>query len=185
VYVHLGPELKYEAWWEGLRAGRSFVTNGPLLRVRAGGKLPGHVFRAEARKELRIDLTAELTSRDPVQFVEIVQNGSVARRVPTEELRRGGSLGALTFSASGWFLVRAIADNPKTFRFASTAPFYVELGTPTRRISRSSARFFVEWVRERAARVRLADPAQRADVLQHHEAARRFWEGVLAQANAE
>src|SRR5205085_272364 len=69
VYVHLGPELKYDAWWEGLRAGRSFVTNGPLLRVRANGQLPGHVFTAPAGKELRIDLTANLTTRDPIRFV--------------------------------------------------------------------------------------------------------------------
>ena len=36
VYVHVGKELTWEKWWEGLRAGRSFVTNGPLLRVKAG-----------------------------------------------------------------------------------------------------------------------------------------------------
>jgi hypothetical protein len=185
VYVHLGPELKYDAWWEGLRAGRSFVTNGPLLRVRANGQLHGHVFTASSGKELRIDLTAELTSRDPIRAVEIVQNGAVVRRVPTEELQRTGGLGALTVTTSGWFLVRAIADNPKTFRFASTAPFYVEVGASKRRISRASARFFVEWVRERAARVKLDDPAQRVEVLRHHEAARRFWEDVLARANAD
>ena len=33
VYVHLDGPFAYEKWWEGLRAGRSFVTNGPLLRV--------------------------------------------------------------------------------------------------------------------------------------------------------
>jgi len=32
------------------------------------------------------------------------------------------------FNESGWFLVRVITDNPKTFRFASTAPYYVEIG---------------------------------------------------------
>lgn len=39
VYVHLDGELTYERWFEGLRVGRSFVTNGPLLRLRAGGPL--------------------------------------------------------------------------------------------------------------------------------------------------
>ena len=157
----------------------------PCLIQASNGRLPGHVFSTDAGKELRIDLTAELSSRDPVPFVGIIQNGTVLRRVPTEEMKRNGSLGALTFSASGWFLVRAIADNPKTFRFASTAPFYVEVGKSKQRISRSSARFFVEWVRERAGRVQLADPAKRAEVLQHHESARRFWEDVLSRANAE
>jgi hypothetical protein len=185
VYVHLGPELKYDAWWEGLRAGRSFVTNGPLLRVRADGHLPGHVFTAAAGKEVRIELTADLTSHDPIRFVEIVQNGRVVRRVPAADLRRTGSLGTVSFTASGWFLVRAIADNPKTFRFASTAPFYVEVGDSKRRISRGSARFFVEWVRERAGRVKFDDATQREEVLRHHEAAQRFWEDILSRANAE
>ncbi|HAK94366.1 MAG TPA: hypothetical protein DCM87_05035 [Planctomycetes bacterium] len=34
VYVHVDGELTYAKWWEGLQAGRAFVTNGPLLRVR-------------------------------------------------------------------------------------------------------------------------------------------------------
>src|SRR5262249_28758213 len=46
VYVHLGNTMDHASWWEGLRAGRSFVTNGPLLRVTADGKLPGTVFAA-------------------------------------------------------------------------------------------------------------------------------------------
>jgi hypothetical protein len=185
VYVHLGPDWKYEDWWDGLRAGRSFVTNGPLLRVRADGQLPGHVFTAPTGKELRIELRAELTSSDPVRFVEIIRDGDVLRRVRTDDLKRTGGLGALDFNSSGWFLVRAIADNPKTFRFASTAPYYVEIGESKRRISRASARFFGEWVRERAARVKIDDPAERAEVLRHHESAQKFWEDVLSRANAE
>ena len=48
VYVHLDRELTYSDWWKGLKDGRSFVTNGPLLRVTANGQFPGHVFQAFA-----------------------------------------------------------------------------------------------------------------------------------------
>jgi hypothetical protein len=34
-------------------------------------------------------------------------------------------------------------------------------------------------------RIRLDDPAQRKEVLQHHLRAERFWERRVAQANAE
>ena len=34
----------------GLKMGRVFVGNGPLLRVRANGELPGHTFRDDARR---------------------------------------------------------------------------------------------------------------------------------------
>jgi len=45
VYVQVDGELTYEKWWDGLCAGRSFVTNGPLLLVRADGELPGMYFK--------------------------------------------------------------------------------------------------------------------------------------------
>jgi len=184
VYVQTGQELSWEKWWEGLRAGRSFVTNGPLLRVKANEELPGHVFKAAESKTIKIDLSAVLTTRDPVSFVEIIKDGLVERKVPVAELERDGKLGSLTFDRSGWFLVRAIADNETTFRFASSAPFYVEVGKKLR-ISKSSAQFFAAWVRERMGRVKLDDAEQRREVLQHHEAAVEFWERILAMANAE
>jgi hypothetical protein len=81
-------------------------------------------------------------------------------------------------------LVRAIASHPNTFRFASTGPYYVEIGNQPR-ISKQSAQFFLDWAIERSGRVKLDDPQQKADVLQHHEQARAFWQKKLADANAE
>lgn len=184
VYVYLGKELQYQPWWEGLRAGRSFVSNGPLLRCRANGQLPGHVF-AQADGELTIELTAALDTRDPISRIEIIENGRVTRAVPFAEWKTTGHLGALHFRQSGWFLVRAIADNPKTFRFASTAAFYVEIGPATHRISRASAQFFLDWVRERARQIKLGDPAKEAEVLSYHTQAEKFWRERLERANAD
>jgi hypothetical protein len=183
VYVHLGPEVTYEGWWQGLRAGRSFVTNGPLLRVRANDKLPGHVFTGD--REVHLQLTASLTTNDPIRHVELIKNGNIERRIPVEEVAKTGSLGMLTFKESGWFLVRAIADNKKTFRFASTAPFYVEVGPEKERISKASAQFFLDWTRRRMTRIKLDDPAQREEVLKHHLRAESFWQSRVAKANAE
>ena len=185
VYVHLDGELSYEKWWGGLRAGRVFVSNGPLLRCRANGQLPGHVFKAQAGQALEIEFQVKLDSRDPVPAVEIIQNGRVARTMPFAEWKQTGSLGSLRFTESGWFLVRALADVPTTFRFASTGPFYVEIGPPTRRVSKISAQFFLDWTRERMKQIKLDDPQQRDEVLQFHRDAERFWQEKVAQANAE
>jgi hypothetical protein len=122
-----------------------------------------------------MQLKASLTNNDPIRYVEIIKNGQVDRKVAVEELAKTGSLGTLTFKESGWFLVRAIADNKMTFRFASTAPFYVEVGADKQRISKASAQFFLDWTRERMARIKLDDPAQREEVLQHHLRAEKFW----------
>lgn len=185
AYVHLDGELTYEKWWDGLRAGRVFVSNGPLLRCRANGQLPGHVFKSPAGQELEINLEAALDSRDPVSSIEIIQNGQVLRTVSHSEWKRTGSLGKITFEASGWFLIRAIADVPATFRFASTGPFHVEAVPTGRRISRTSARFFLDWVRERIQQVNLDEPHQQEEVMQHHRAAEKFWQNKVAQANAD
>src|SRR5262249_46236334 len=82
-------------------------------------------------------------------------------------------------------LVRAVAENPRTFRFASTAPFYVEVGDAKRRVSKSAAKFFLEWVKERAERVKLDDAQQREEVLKYHTQAEEFWKGLLERSNAE
>src|SRR5213593_976 len=126
VYVQVSGPLTWKKWWEGLRAGRCFVSNGPLLRCRANGEWPGKVF--SARKEIEVELTARLTVREPVSAIEVIMNGRVERTVPFADWERTGSLGKLKFTESGWFLVRAIADNPKTFRFVSTGPWHVEIG---------------------------------------------------------
>lgn len=185
AYVHLEGDLTYEKWWDGLKAGRVFVSNGPLLRCRANGRLPGHVFKAPAGQALEINLEAALDSRDPVSSLEIIQNGRVARTVPYSEWKRTGSFGVLRFNESGWFLVRAIADVPGTFRFASTGPFYVETGTAERRVSKASAQFFLDWVRERRPQIKLDDLLQQDEVIEHHRVAERFWQEKIAQSNAE
>jgi hypothetical protein len=185
AYVYTGATLTYEKWWEGLRAGRVFVTNGPLLHVRANGHLPGHVFTSPSGKAVDVKLQVALTTREPVRAVEVIKNGRIERSVAYAEWLRSGTLGGLRFRESGWFLVRVVTTNPKTFRFASTGPFYVEVGRSPRRVSKASARFFLDWVEERIRRVKLADAGQRAEVLRYHEEARRFWERVVAKANAE
>jgi hypothetical protein len=185
VYVQLDGELSYEKWWDGLKAGRVFVSNGPLLRCRANGQWPGHIFKAPAGQGIELKLEAALDSRDPIGTIEIIQNGRVIRTISSSEWKRTASLGAVHFNESGWFLVRAMAAVPETFRFGSTGPFYVEIGTTPRRVSKASAQFFLDWVRERANQIKLNDPRQQEEVMQHHRAAENFWQEKLAQANAE
>ena len=185
MYVHLDGELSHDKWWQGLNDGRVFVSNGPLLRCRADGQLPGHIFKSETGAELDLQLEAMLDSRDPIASVDIIRNGRVIRSFTDSSWKRTGSLGAMTFKESGWFLVRAIAAVPNTFRFASTGPFYVEVGPKPRRISRTSAQFFLDWVRERQGRIKIDDAQQQAEVIAYQKKAEQFWEEKVAHANAD
>ena len=84
------------------------------------------------------------------------------------------------FDRSGWFLIRAVTDVRKTYRFAMTGPYYVEIGYQ-RRMSRSAAQFFLDWVYERARQIKLADPQQQREVLQWHRQARDFWKDLVVE----
>lgn len=183
VYVQVDGGLTWEKWWDGLRAGRVFVSNGPLLRCRANGRLPGEVFRGE-HGGLEVDLEARLSSRDPVSHLEIIHNGVVARRVPFRSDAAVQDLGRLRLAESGWFLVRAIADVPQTFRFASTGPFYVEVKDRPNRSSPAAAAFFLDWTRQRIAQIALPDPQQQREVLQVYRETEQFWLDRAARAKA-
>jgi hypothetical protein len=185
AYVYLGQNLTHERWWQGLKQGRSFVTNGPLLICQANDQTPGHVFRTD--DVLRIDVTAELISNDLVDTLEVVQDGRIVQTIQLDRAVKSQGSTAVTFQRSGWFLVRAIAHNTNTFRFASTAPYYVEIGPTKTRVSRRSAQFFLDWLDERADRVgrKLQDPTKLREVLKHHHDAKGFWLQVMSRANAD
>ncbi|MBX3411359.1 MAG: CehA/McbA family metallohydrolase [Pirellulales bacterium] len=186
VYVFAGSDLTYEGWWEAFRKGRVVVTNGPLLRPVVAGRLPGHVFTAEEGETLELDVTLNLATRDPIDYLEIVQNGNVVQSIRLDEFaQREGRLPPLIVKESGWFLIRAVTSISETYRYASTGPYYVEIGDQQRRISRESVQFFLDWIDERMQRIKLTDEAKRAEVLEYHEQAREFWQELLRQANAD
>src|SRR5262249_8105124 len=148
-----------------------------LLLCKADGHLPGHVFKVADGKPLQLRLDLSLFTNDRVKAVEVIHNGKVVERVECADIPSQSMAAKVTLREGGWFLLRAVAENVQTFRFASTAPFYVETGKEGRRISKASVRFFQEWVDERIARLEkaLPDKTQRSEVHRPHEQARQFW----------
>jgi hypothetical protein len=185
VYAHLGNEdFTRDAWFESLRQGRCFVTNGPLLRVQIEGTHPGSILQITEDESL--DLSMALTSNDPVSEIEIVYNGKIIQTVPCSQATEQSMNVSLKVSEPGWLLLRAVADVDQTFRFASTAAWYLETAQTQHRISRAACQFFLDWVNERIDRVsaNVADQSQRDSVLQWHFQARDFWTKRMQRATA-
>jgi hypothetical protein len=136
VYVKLPGPFSYDAWLRGLDAGRSFVTTGPLLYVRADDEDPGVVFRGT--RTLRI--SGEVESAVPIGRLELVVNGEAAQELRPESLRQeDGSYRtpiacSLAAEGSSWFAVRCFEKREDgRVRFAHTAPWHVEVpGRPLR-----------------------------------------------------
>jgi hypothetical protein len=188
VYVFCGNEFSQEAWWEGLKAGRVFVTNGPLLRPMVEGQPPGYVFNLADGGSLTLEIGLNLATSVPVEYLQIIKNGTVEAEVRLAEFKnRKGRLPPIHFDDSGWFLVRAVTSNPKTLQFASSGAYYVEkAGRP--RVSRASLKFFIDWLEANSARIRKhadLDESNSAAKLAEQESARKFFEKLLATANAD
>ncbi len=188
VYVHCSPQLSGgglitpELWWQGLLHGRVLVTNGPLLRVQVEGHSPGHVFQLERGRthEFQIGLKLTFYAKSPVEYLEIVKNGHVEHEVRLDDLaKRQGRLPVLKFDESGWFLVRAVTSETRTYQFASTGPYYVEMDY-RRRVSRKSVQFFLDWLDDAAEKFAGNEPVQ-AEIA----AALPFWRDLLERANAK
>jgi hypothetical protein len=187
VYVHLDEPFTRDSFFEALKAGRSFVTNGPLLRVQANDKRPGATLQKSDDRSLAVELAIDLTTNDPLRKLEVIHNGKVIEQIPCSNDALQKLIVNIDLAEPGWFLVRVIADVDETFRFASTAPWYVESPSVKSRISRASAQFFLDWVDERMERIRknVTDPDQLRAVLEPHEQARLFWQQRVREANAD
>jgi hypothetical protein len=188
LYVYCGAEFSPELWWEGLEAGRVFVTNGPLLRPLVEGHAPGYVFRLGEGESLSLEIGLELATRVPVEYLQIIKNGEVAAEVRLADwTNKQGRLPPIAFDDSGWFLVRAVTSNLETYQLASSGPYYVEqAGRP--RISRRSVQFFLDWIDagvQRLNNLPNLDATSRQAQLAEHAAARQSFEELLAKANAD
>jgi hypothetical protein len=171
VYVQVNGELTHEKWWEGLRAGRVFVSNGPLLRCRANGQWPGHIFKSE--RPIEVLLEGRLEARDRLAAVELIHNGRTNRLALPQRV---------ILHESGWFLVRAIADVTNTFRFASTGPWHVEIGAQPPPVQRASAQFFLDWVRARMAGLKPDAMDTSGEAVGSLRGAETFWQQKVAAA---
>ena len=76
VYVKTAGPLTMESWLDGLRNGRSFVTNGPIPTLEVNGKGPGETCDLAEAGKVRVAVKVE--SYVPFHKIEVIVNGKVA-----------------------------------------------------------------------------------------------------------
>lgn len=180
VYVHLDPPATSEDWWKQLVQGRSFVTNGPLLRSRIFGNYPGEIFRATAGQSLDLVIDLQLSVRDRVEYLDVIHNSQTIYQARLEDHAARGDFPPLKIDRSGWLVIRVVTEHEASYRLAMSSPYYFEFdGQP--RISRKAVRFFQEWLDESAQEI---EKLPNASAHQPYvDAARRFWSKRLEQAS--
>ncbi|MDT8319045.1 MAG: CehA/McbA family metallohydrolase [Xanthomonadales bacterium] len=189
VYVDMGggydaseqaPQARLDAWVEGLRAGRTMATNGPLLGFTLDGQGPGGEIALPAGGGT-LAYNGFMRSIVGVDHLEVIVSGEVAKRIRTRDGGRAADLaGEIPVQESGWVLLRAWNDEASPdvldiYPYATTNPVYVTVGGEAPR-SPADAAYFLAWAdRVRAAADAHADynTAQEKDIVLGHIAAAR------------
>ena len=175
----VGEPLDHRRWLAAIRAGRTFVTNAPVLEFTLDGKQIGDEIRLTGSKDLRAHV--RLRSPVPVDHMEIIGNGRVVASIPLSgDHSAVDTTIAIPVTGSGWYVLRAWSDRPRLpvldlYPFASTSPIYVQMGKAAVR-SKEDAEYFLGWLDrvDQALRTEAGwnTTAEREQVMRMLEAAR-------------
>jgi len=182
VFVRVRGSFTYDAWIAGLRAGRTFVSNGPLLEVSVNGRGPGD--EVEVKGPLRV--TARALSRVPFERLEIVHDGAVVAERAAAERREARLEAVLPVQRSGWLAARVAGGGPTDAgftAFAHTSPIYLRVPDQPLLPAQSASAFVAELEESRGfiqKIYRFAKEADQALALGRFEEARRFYAKLAA-----
>jgi hypothetical protein len=148
--VKTGQRFDHARFLEGIKAGRTFATNAPLLQFALGGKEIGGELRLPRGPHV-LEARATLKSIVPMDHFEIVANGRVVAALAlTGDRTAVSAIRKITVERSGWYTLRAWGEHAThpvlDFQpFGTTSPIYVTVGDEPVR-SREDAEFFLAWI---------------------------------------
>jgi TolB protein len=187
VYVHLPEGLTYDGWVRGVKAGRSFVSNGPVLEFDVNGKSMGEVLALDGSGKVRIKGRAR--AQHPLEKLELIVNGVVAATGTISADKMDATLETeVAIERSGWVALRASGPAANGWMGANwgmgahTNPVWVEVKDRPMD-SRVEAEYFLGWIDRLEAEVKKRDrlPAGGADhVGRHFLIAREIYRRIAA-----
>ncbi|WP_145211730.1 CehA/McbA family metallohydrolase [Gimesia alba] len=184
VYAALNAPLT-TSWLESLKAGRTFITNGPLLDLRINEKSIGDQLQLSAEND---EITIHASGKGRVDFekLELVHNGKVIATRETSPLQNHFEAKLelkLKIDQPGWIALRtpspSVPQNPKRQQktplneygrelFSHTSPIYLEWEGKTKFDLKQAQEFLKEMQQNRdqiAKQFLFADDHERAQVL--------------------
>ncbi|MGD9856283.1 MAG: CehA/McbA family metallohydrolase, partial [Planctomycetaceae bacterium] len=124
VYVPAPGRITPEQWLDRLAAGRSFITNGPLLEFEVDGRGIGEALPLDAARS--VSVKGRAVGRVDFQRLELVRNGNVVKSLVSKPQGRHFAAEldvTLDIDAPCWIALRTpppfAPDDP---RFASRTP---------------------------------------------------------------
>ncbi|MFC3562642.1 CehA/McbA family metallohydrolase [Pedobacter jamesrossensis] len=135
--VYTGKKFTPDAWFEGLKAGNTFVTNGPALFLTADGKMPGSEIKKLKGSTLKLSLKGLSNPKiGTISRIAIYSNEGLVAELGNKEIRDSIELQVShTIKRSQWI---AAVVNCENGAVAHTSPVYVVVdGKPTYDLKRA------------------------------------------------
>ncbi len=138
TYARLGDEeFEYDAWCRAVRAGRTFLSGGPLIDFRVDGAEPGDTIRIGGSGTVSVSAVAE--SIFPINTLQVVCNGHVVAEVAAGAGSRLLQIDEeIAITDDSWLAARCGGPNYWNSKshlgpwergvFAHTSPVYVATG---------------------------------------------------------
>ena len=132
VYVQFDGPLSTKSWLQALAEGRSFITNGPLLKFEVEEKGIGEVVSLSKPGSLRVTGVAQ--GRHPFGRLELIRNGNTVSQV--ESIRQGGHFKAkldleVQVDEPSWLALRTEGSGNSYYGrplFSHTSAIHVSIG---------------------------------------------------------
>ncbi len=195
VYAKVEGPATYDGWLAAIKAGKAFVTNGPILEFQADDAVAGDVVEFQGTRRIKARVTAR--SILPFTTLEIVLNGDVVghKTIPVWSNEPKDGLYSMELKAdvelakSGWLAARVV-DHPDLKNrilprdvsvFAQTDPIYfLQDGRKVREEAsvaylRKYVRGVLHWL---ATRPPFANEEDRRQAQRTAEEALQFYEGL-------
>jgi hypothetical protein len=192
TYARLLPDqpLTYLSWIEAVRAGRTFVTNGPILFLTVDNEDPGATLELAAGQPVHV--RAQAQSQVPFERLELVANGTVI----ADKAVTGSPASALieckwTPASSCWLAARCWGQHQLPHRpanqcvYAHTSPMFIRYEAQPLPVDPAAVAFFsthldriFEWVTSKG---RFENDRQRENLVSIVQTARE----VLARRGHE
>ena len=129
VYVRPDGPFNWTSYFAALKAGRSFVTTGPLLDLKVAEQQPGDVI---VDGEREVAFTLGVYTAVPVDSVALVVNGrTVWSGAAPDSTGRRSYAGTVRLPAGGWVAARVVGPDitqwpaMAEYAFAHTAPIWI------------------------------------------------------------
>jgi hypothetical protein len=126
VYTHVEGSRSIAAIAQAMKAGRNFVTNGPLLLMQIGGHEVGDVIHLGGPSDFQVNLQVwpSGAAGELLTSLELIRNGEIAKAFAIGKQARGFSAEFnIHETGTAWYIARCSGSNDQV---VLTNPIYSE-----------------------------------------------------------